>query len=129
MIFTETKLTISDNSGITNTKCIRIINSSKKATIGSIILMRAIKKNHSRRTKKKALYFGLIIMVKQYYKRYDGIIIKFTDNRSILFSKAIKFIGSRIYGPMMKEIKSKLQINIKQQQKYLKVLSYSKMLI
>ena len=64
-------------------------------------------------------------MLKQYNIRKEGIILKFVENRVLLFSNAHKFIGTRIYSPIMKEIKTSFRINKKDQQKYYKIFSYS----
>jgi large subunit ribosomal protein L14 len=127
MIYSESKLAVADNSGAKYIKCIRILSPKNYdvGTIGSILLARVVKKNHSKKIKKKVLYYGLIIMIKQQVSRYDGTTIKFSDNRVLLFSTAYKFLGSRVYGPLMKEIRLHLHKNKKEKQKYLKILSYS----
>lgn len=127
MIHKETKLSVADNSGAILVKCIRIISSKnhKIGSVGSLLLVRIIKKNHSKKVKNKVLYYGLVIMVKQYLKRKDGTIMKFNDNRLLLFSNSYKFLGSRIYGPLMKEVHYHLSSNKKEKQKYLKVISYA----
>jgi large subunit ribosomal protein L14 len=131
MIYPETKLTVADNSGAKYIKCIQVLNRQNYnvGSVGSVILLRVTKKNHSKKIKKKILYFGLVIMIKQYQTRNDGSVIKFTDNRVLLFSNAQKIIGSRIYSPIMVEVKTKLRTNKKEQQKYLKIFSYSTLLI
>ena len=127
MIHCETKLRVGDNSGAKITKCIQILNKKNYNVghIGSLILVRVLKKSHSKKIKKKIIYFGLIIMLKQYNIRKEGIILKFVENRVLLFSNAHKFIGTRIYSPIMKEIKTSFRINKKDQQKYYKIFSYS----
>lgn len=131
MIRTESKLLVSDNSGAKTVKCIRVINSKNYnvGSIGDIILVRVVKKNHAKRVKKKLLYFGLIIMVKNSIIRQDGTVVKFNNNRVLLFSNSHKFLGSRIYSPLAKEIRSNLRIIKKEKQKYLKIFSYSLSLI
>lgn len=131
MIFPETKLTVADNSGAKHAKCIQILNRQNYnvGSVGNILLVRVVKKNHSRKIKKKTLYFGLVIMIKQYHTRKDGSILKFKDNRILLFSNTQKIIGSRIYSPIMMEVKTQLRMNKKEQQKYLKIFSYSTFII
>lgn len=131
MIYPNTQLLVADNSGAKCIKCIRVI--SKKNTdvgsVGSTLLIRVVKKKHSKKVKKKALYYGLITMVKQLVKRCDGTVIKFKENRILLFSNTYKFLGSRVYGPLMKEIRSQVYKNKKEKQKYLKIISYSTSII
>ena len=129
MINQKTKLCISDNSGGTIGKCIKILNSAKNSTgfIGSLILVTLIRKK--RTFKKRSIYYGLIIMISQYIKRKDGTYIKFTKNRIVLLSKNYKLLGSRIYGVNLKEIKFQIIKDKQKKQKYFKLLSYSNSII
>jgi len=68
-------------------------------------------------------------MIKQQICRSDGTIIKFSENRVLLFSNTYKFLGTRVYGPLMKEIRYYLHNNQKEKQKYFKVISYSNSII
>lgn len=122
---------VADNSGGKYVKCIRIISSKIYliGTVGDLLLTRVIKKKHSKKIKKKELYYGLITMVKQYVQRIDGTIVKFNDNRVVLFSNTNKFLGSRIYGPLMKEIRFYIHRSKKEKQKYLKIVSYASAII
>mgnify|MGYP006075100923 CR=1 FL=1 len=134
MIQTGTKLKMSDNSGAKLAKCIKVVGLGVKqfGYIGDLILVTIKKYSSQNKVKKKLIYFGLIIMVNQYVYRNDGSIIKFNNNRILLFSKnetSNKFLGSRIYGFLMKEVKSKVYKNKKEKQKYFKAISYAKSII
>jgi len=128
-------LKISDNSGIKLAKCIKVISlsSSKKiGHIGDLILITIKKYVASNKIKKKMIYHGLIVMVKKYTRRNDGSFISCNNNRLIVFSKNEinnKFIGSRVYGSIMKEVKFNIYKDKKEKQKYFKLLSYFKSLI
>jgi large subunit ribosomal protein L14 len=128
-------LKISDNSGIKLAKCIKVISlsSSKKiGHIGDLILITIKKYVASNKIKKKMIYHGLIVMVKRYTRRNDGSFISCNNNRLIVFSKNEvnnKFIGSRVYGSIMKEVKFNIYKDKKEKQKYFKLLSYFKSLI
>jgi ribosomal protein L14 len=66
-------------------------------------------------------------MVKQRVYRKDGTIVKFNDNRILLFSSGglkTKFLGTRVYGSIMKEIRQYIYENKKNKQKYAKLVSY-----
>lgn len=125
MIYKESKLNVIDNSGVVSVKCIRIINSKAKTVgkVGNIILARIYIKNIDSLLKQKTLYYGLIIMIKQNIIRKDGIVIKFNNNCVLLFSNVYKFLGSRVFGVIMKEIFFFSTGNKKEKQKYLKILS------
>jgi len=131
MINTQTKLFVTDNSGGILAKCIKIINSGKKSTgfIGSLILITIVKKKKKKKLKKRNIYYGLIIMISQHIKRKDGTYIKFTKNRILLLSKTYKFLGTRVYGTILKELRFQMFNNQYKKQKYLKLLSYSNSII
>jgi len=131
MIFVSTKLGVADNSGAKIAKCIKIygLGFKKIGHVGDLLLLTIKKAISKNKIKKKTIYHGLIVMVKQYNYRKDGSIVKFNGNRVLLFmsnDSNIKFLGSRVYGPLMKEIKFQIHKNKKEKQKYFKVLSYSK---
>lgn len=124
MIYKESKLNVVDNSGVISVKCIRILNSkSKIAKVGNLILTRIYIKNIDCLLKQKTLYYGLIIMIKQNVIRKDGIVIKCNNNCILLFSNLYKFLGSRIFSAIMKEIFFFSTGNKKEKQKYFKILS------
>jgi large subunit ribosomal protein L14 len=104
-------------------------NTKSMGKVGDNILARVIKKTHSKKLKKKTMYFGLIILVKYFTKRLDGTILKFNANRVLLFSFNYKFLGTRVYGPISKNLRFYLSKNKGEKQKYLKILSYADTLI
>lgn len=125
MIYKESKLNVIDNSGVISVKCIRVLNSKAKTVgkVGNLILARIYIKNIDSLLKQKTLYYGLIIMIKQNIIRKDGIVIKFNNNCVLLFSNAYKFLGSRVFGVIMKEIFFFSTGSKKEKQKFLKILS------
>ena len=131
MVNLKSKLKIIDNSGGIIGKCIKIIESKKKVKnqIGNLILTTVIKKKKKKKFKKKSIYYGLIIMISQRFKRLDGTFIKFKENRILLLTKNYKFLGSRVYGVNLKEFKLEILKNINKKQKYLKILSYFKSVV
>jgi len=131
MIHNETKIKIADNSGATLAKCIKIVSANNKTTgrVGNMILVSIKKKKHQKKIKKKIIYYGLIIMIAQSSKRKDGSFIKCSENRILIFSLNHKFIASRIYGPIMQELKIQIHKSKEKKQKYLKLLSYSESII
>jgi len=131
MICLQTKLKIADNSGAKIAKCIKVLGFGIKKVgfIGNLILICIKKKKNKfkKKIKKKIIYHGLIVMVKQRVYRKDGTIVKFNDNRILLFSSGglkTKFLGTRVYGSIMKEIRQYIYENKKNKQKYAKLVSY-----
>ena len=70
------------------------------------------------------MYFGLLVTTKQNTRRVDGTIIKFCTNRILVFSKQFKFLGTRIYGGISKDIGTKLNFGSIDKKKYQKIISY-----
>jgi ribosomal protein L14 len=79
---------------------------------------------------KKKIYYGIIISTKSILYRIDGTFIKSDYNRIVLLAREnLKFLGTRIYGPIYKEIRLITDKKKKKTQKYPKVVSYAKNLI
>ena len=136
MLTNQSKLKIADNSGGKIAKCIKVVGLGKKkfGYIGDLLLVTIVKKKRKfkKKIKKKLLYYGLIIMVKKPIRRQNGVFVKFEDNRILLFSlndNKNKFLGTRIYGSLMKEVKFYIHKNNKHKQKYFKLISYCNSII
>ena len=125
MIQKKTKLKIYDNSGVKISECIHIIKKKKKiAILGDQILVAVKKLDIHKKIDKKAIYTNLIIGQKKIKKRKNGTFIKFDVNKALLLSKTLKFLGTRVYGPIIKEIRTKNNFS-----QYKKIISYSKLTI
>lgn len=136
MVSVQTEIKISDNSGGSIAKCIKVIGlgCKKLGGVGDLLLITIKKKKRKfkKKIKKRLIYHGLIIMIKKVTRRQDGTFIKFEDNRVLLFSlsdQKSKFLGTRIYGAIMKELKFHIHKNKKYKQKYFKLLSYCNSII
>lgn len=123
MILTETILYAADNSGAQIVKCIKILNGFRRryAKLGNIIVV-CLKKLYSfEKIDKKTLYYGLIIGSTKKTRRKDGSFIRFDANFVLILNDQSKFLGSRIYGPICKEIRSTNDAS-----KYNQIISYAK---
>lgn len=130
MIIKESIVNSADNSGAKFLKCIDVLNKKNSvAIIGDTILVSVKKFVHRKKLKKKMIYFGLLVTTKQYTHRLDGSIIKFCTNRILVFSKQFKFLGTRIYGGISKDIRIKLNSGVLDKKKYQKVISYMSLVI
>ena len=127
MIFTGTKLVCSDNSGAKVVQCIKVLNTAPKnyARLGNIILVVVQKLKNKKKVSKKKMYFGLLISVKSKTRRFDGSFLKNDTNRILLLTDIYKFLGTRIYGPICKEIRATTE----QKVRYKKIISYSEVTI
>lgn len=121
MIYKQSVLKNADNSGVIWSKCIKIEgnNSIKRANLGDKVLISIFKISSKKKAKKK-IYNGLIIAVNNWTKRLDGSYIRFFKNKVLLLSSELKFLGTRVYGPIPKEIR----LN-QRETSYKKIISYS----
>lgn len=121
MIFKQTVLKNVDNSGVTWSKCIYVEGRCNKnmGRLGDKILISTFRIKIKNKIKKKK-YSALIIGTKRFTKRLDGGFIKFFKNKTILLSDQLKLLGSRIYGPIPKELST-----IQKEVLYKKLVTYS----
>jgi large subunit ribosomal protein L14 len=127
MLFIGSRLKIVDNSGAKIAKCLTNYKKKNKQTIliGDLILV-ALKKIKSRKkVSKRIIYIGLVVGVNYWLKRKDGTIVRFFNNRVLIFNKQLKFLGSRIYGLILKEVKIKTFKQKKYRTFFKKIVSYN----
>lgn len=109
MIQEETKLVIADNSGARKAKCIRVLGSTGRryATIGDIIVI-AIKDALPGGTVKKGdVEKAVIVRTKKEVRRKDGSYIRFDENAAVIITDAKEPKGTRIFGPVARELREK----------------------
>lgn len=94
------------------------------ASIGILILVSLKKFSNKKKVNKRKVYIGLIVGMSYWLTRVDGIYVKLFSNRILLFSKQLKFLGTRVYGILLKEIKVKSFTN-KNKKYFKKIFSYS----
>lgn len=130
MILSESVLYAADNAGTQIVKCIKVLGGfwRRHAKLGDKIIITPKKIKYSHKIGKKARddkdkkikYIGLIVATKKEKRRRDGLYIKFDKNFILTFDKRLKFLGTRVYGPLCKEIRhSGKEVNYKQ------IISYS----
>ena len=108
MIQVETRLDVADNSGAKEVMCIKVLGGSKRryASVGDVIVV-SIKDAMPRgKVKKGDVHRAVIVRTKQAVKRVDGSLIAFDQNAAVLINKQGEPIGSRIFGPVTRELRS-----------------------
>jgi len=108
MIQVETKLTVCDNSGAKDAICIRVLGSTGRryASLGDIIVVAVQNVIPSSDLKKGAVSKALIVRTKKEVRRADGSYIRFDDNACVLLNNAGELRGSRIFGPVARELRA-----------------------
>jgi large subunit ribosomal protein L14 len=108
MIFPQTYLTVSDNSGAKTLMCIRILGNNRKyAKIGDIIIGVVKTAIPNMLIKKSTIVKAVIIRTKNNIKRKDGMVLRFDDNAVVIINNDKNPRGTRIFGPIAKEIREK----------------------
>ena len=109
MIQMQTKLDVADNSGARLLQCIKVLGGSKRktASVGDVIVV-SIKEAIPRgRVKKGDVQRAVIVRTSKEVKRNDGTCIRFDKNAAVLVNKSNEPIGTRIFGPVTRELRGK----------------------
>ncbi len=109
MIQTETKLKVADNSGAKLLSCIKVLGGSKRryASVGDIIVVSVKEAIPNSKVKKGDVVRAVIVRTAKEIRRADGSYIKFDDNSAVLISQAMEPMGTRIFGPVARELRAK----------------------
>ena len=109
MIQTQTILEIADNSGARKVICIKVLGGSKRryARVGDIIKVAIKEAIPTGRVKKGKVAEAVVVRTKKDIKREDGSSIRFDDNAAVLVNTQKQPIGTRIFGPVSRELRSK----------------------
>jgi len=109
MIRTQTSLDVADNSGARRVECIKVLGGSKRrtATVGDIIVV-SIKEAIPRgRVKKGDVHRAVVVRTAKEIRRTDGSAIRFDRNAAVLIDAQGEPIGTRIFGPVTRELRAK----------------------
>ena len=108
MIQTESRLTVADNSGAREVLCIRVLGGTKRryASVGDVIVVTVKNAIPTSEVKKGTVSKALIVRTKKEIRRADGSYIRFDDNACVLLNNAGEMRGSRIFGPVARELRA-----------------------
>lgn len=108
MIQQESRLVVADNSGAKEVLCIRVLGGTRKryASLGDIIVVSVKSVIPSSDIKKGIVSKAVIVRTKKEVRRADGSYIRFDDNACVLLNNAGEIRGSRIFGPVARELRS-----------------------
>jgi len=107
MIQTETRLNVADNSGAKIIACIKVLGSSGRryARIGDKIIASVKEATATGSVKKKDVIEAVIVRQKKNFLRRDGTYLRFDENSAVIISKDGEMKGTRIFGPIPRELK------------------------
>lgn len=112
----QSKLVVADNSGAKKIQCIKVLGGSRKryARIGEVIVASVKEANVVGAAKKGEVVKAVIVRTKKEIRRTDGSYIRFDDNAAVIINNQNEPIGTRIFGPVAKELREK---------KFMKIIS------
>ena len=109
MIQQETVLDVADNSGAKRVMCIRVLGGTRRryAALGDVIIVAVQEALPSARVKKGEVARAVLVRTRREYGRNDGSYIKFDSNSAVLINEEGEPIGTRIFGPVARELRGK----------------------
>ena len=116
MIQVETRLKAADNSGAKVLYCIKVLGGTRRryATVGDIIVVSVKEAIPNAKVKKGDVLKAVVVRTKKGVRRSDGSYIRFDENSAVLINQAKEPIGTRIFGPVARELRDK---------KFMKIIS------
>jgi|TARA_B100001094_G_scaffold132272_1_gene128119 large subunit ribosomal protein L14 len=105
----QTKLDVADNSGARRVQCIKVLGGSKRRTaaVGDVIVVTVKEAIPRGRVKKGELHRAVIVRTKKEIRREDGSTIRFDSNAAVLVNQQGEPVGTRIFGPVTRELRSR----------------------
>ena len=116
MIQMQSKLEVADNTGARSVQCIKVLGGSKRryASVGDIIKVSVKVAMPRGRVKKGEVYDAVVVRTAKGVRRPDGSLIKFDGNAAVLLNNKLEPIGTRIFGPVTRELRT---------EKFMKIVS------
>jgi large subunit ribosomal protein L14 len=116
MIQMQSKLEVADNSGAKKVQCIKVLGGTHRysASVGDVIVVSVKEAVPRGKVKKGDVYMAVVVRTAKEISRADGSRIKFDRNAAVLLNKQKEPIGTRVFGPMPRELRTK---------KFMKIIS------
>jgi large subunit ribosomal protein L14 len=109
MIQMQSNLDVADNSGAKRVQCIKVLGGSKRRTagVGDVIVVSIKEAQPRTKVKKGDVHRAVIVRTRKDVRRPDGTVIRFDTNAAVLVNKNEEPIGTRLFGPVVRELRSK----------------------
>jgi large subunit ribosomal protein L14 len=109
MIQMQTVLNVADNSGAKKVACIKVLGGSKRrfASLGDVIVVAVKEAIPNSKVKKGDVMKAVVVRTVKEVRRPDGSYLKFDDNSAVLISNQMEPVGTRIFGPVARELRAK----------------------
>jgi large subunit ribosomal protein L14 len=114
MIQMQSRLDVADNTGARSVMCIKVLGGSKRkyATIGDVIVVSVKEAIPRGRVKKGEVMKAVVVRIRKDIKRPDGSVIRFDRNAAVLINAQSEPVGTRIFGPVPRELRAKNHMKI-----------------
>lgn len=114
MIQMQTRMRVADNSGAKEVQCIKVLGGSKRrtASVGDIVVVAVKSALPTSKVKKGEVAKAVIVRTKKQIRRPDGSYIRFDDNAAVLVNQNKEPVGTRIFGPVARELRAKQFVKI-----------------
>jgi len=114
MIQMQTNLEVADNSGAKRVQCIKVLGGSHRryASVGDLIVVSIKEAAPRSRVKKGEVRRAIVVRVKKDIQRPDGSVIRFDSNAAVIVNNNGELLGTRIFGPVPRELRAKNQMKI-----------------
>ena len=114
MIQVQTRMKVADNSGAREVQCIKVIGGSKRrtASVGDIVVVSVKSALPTSKVKKGEVAKAVIVRTKRMIRRSDGSSIRFDDNAAVLVNQNKEPVGTRIFGPVARELRARQFLKI-----------------
>jgi large subunit ribosomal protein L14 len=116
VIQAQSVLEVADNSGAKRVQCIKVLGGSRRryAGLGDVIVVSVQEALPNAKVKKGETARAVVVRTRREYRRPDGSYIKFDDNSAVLITATLEPVGTRIFGPVARELRAK---------KFMKIIS------
>lgn len=112
MIQLNTNLSVIDNSGAKNVKCVKILGGSFVGGLSDIIVVAIQKVTPNRKIKSGEVTKSIIVRQRKEFRRKDGSTLKFFENSAVILNDKLLPVGTRIFGPVPRELRSSRNMKI-----------------
>lgn len=114
MIQMQTRLSVADNSGAKKVQCIKVLGGSKRryASIGDVIIVSVKESLPNSKVRKGDVQRAVVVRTRKEITRDDGTYIRFDENAAVLIDKIGQPLGTRIFGPVARELRGRNYMKI-----------------
>ncbi len=109
MIQQQTRMAVADNSGAKELFCIKVLGGTRRkyASVGDVVVVSVKEAIPNSKVKKGEVHKAVIVRTRRAVRRPDGSYIRFDDNSAVLINNQLEPIGTRIFGPVARELRAK----------------------